>query len=309
MSVATSAIASNDQNEPRVGVEQCSDCEGDNRWENLWEDVLNTLERMKTQITTEAGRVNFDVQRIRAAFNCQSPGNETLSAEQIVVEHAYEQAKSVLSCTQPRGFDQQEEVVDERVEIHHDSEDEALDVQESKAAVASPAEPKERTDLLDLSVSSPMELISPVEVNSATEATTVSSVAAMPPADLLDISLANEEVAGAPQPTIIASFEDKAPMDLLDLSLAQDKSRATPMDAPDLLDLSFVPEQTVPVAPVAAAVQGESMPDNQNMLLQDIVEEKFAQTIQEPVASPAVHDLADLLDFPEDRMPAPVSMA
>jgi hypothetical protein len=76
----------------------------------LWDDLLATLgsalrdvERVKIQIAND---VNVDFERLRSAFNCQHVGHETLSAEQIYVDHAIEQAKGVLgACGAPESAD------------------------------------------------------------------------------------------------------------------------------------------------------------------------------------------------------------
>mmetsp|Transcript_62125 Transcript_62125/g.117759 ORF Transcript_62125/g.117759 Transcript_62125/m.117759 type:complete len:426 (+) Transcript_62125:62-1339(+) len=67
----------------------------------LWEDLLNTMgralrdaERVKGQLANEI--VSIDLEGIRSSFICRPP--QTLSAEQIVVEHVFEQAKSAMSC-------------------------------------------------------------------------------------------------------------------------------------------------------------------------------------------------------------------
>jgi len=139
--------------------------------DNMWEDILSTIgsafrdvERVKTQITSE---IDVDFQRIRSAFNCQAAGQETLSADQIVVEHVYEQAKTVLSCSAPDAADlaSQEEVFDEVVERRNPAElDTAESPQESEELSAKPE--KAPMDLLDLTASvesppqeAPMDLL------------------------------------------------------------------------------------------------------------------------------------------------------
>jgi hypothetical protein len=81
--------------------------------QKLWEDLLSTIgtalrdaERLKDRIAND-----IDLERIRSAFNCQAPGAETLSAEQIVIEHAVEEFKSRLSCGAPTDLDSQEEII------------------------------------------------------------------------------------------------------------------------------------------------------------------------------------------------------
>jgi len=80
--------------------------------DEIWEEVLNTVnaalrdaERIKDSLT------GIDFERIKSAFNCQAPGAETLSAEQIVIEHAFEQAKSVMTCGAPDDLGEFEDVV------------------------------------------------------------------------------------------------------------------------------------------------------------------------------------------------------
>jgi hypothetical protein len=58
---------------------------------------------VKVQIAND---ITFDFERIRSAFNCQNVGHETLSAEQIYVDHAIEQAKGALAaCGAPDAAD------------------------------------------------------------------------------------------------------------------------------------------------------------------------------------------------------------
>lgn len=84
--------------------------------QKLWEDLLSTIgtalrdaERLKDRIAND-----IDLERFRSAFNCQAPGAETLSAEQIVIEHAVEEFKSRLSCGAPTDLDSQEEIIPDR---------------------------------------------------------------------------------------------------------------------------------------------------------------------------------------------------
>jgi len=93
---------------------------------DLWVDMMSTLdsamreaERIKNEVTSE---INIDRnqiyqwgERIKSAFNCQAPGTATLSAEQIVVEHAVEQVKASLNCANPDTSDlHSQEVVFDR---------------------------------------------------------------------------------------------------------------------------------------------------------------------------------------------------
>lgn len=259
--------------------------------DRLWEDILSTLgsalrdvERIKDTVSVEISNVSVDLDRFRSAFNCQSPGNETLSAEQIVVEHAFEQAKSVMSCGAPTDLDSQEEVIAQRYGgpgaddasraggYGAISEDSAPPRAPHEAPMMEEPTPQAPTDLLDLSASTPMEVTRPGSGS---------------PMGLMSLSPVK---AAAAEPMVIASLPEKAPTDLLDLSLHDEadeplvslsSAKAAHPVAPDLLDLSFQPE--------AAAIAGHQ-PTN----LQDIVDVKV-----EPAQSPAVHDLADLLDFGE----------
>jgi hypothetical protein len=92
----------------------CSDAagprSGSTEQDTFWDDLLESLasalrdvERVKVQIAND---VTLEFERIRSAFNCQNVGHETLSAEQIYVDHAIEQAKGALAaCGAPDAAD------------------------------------------------------------------------------------------------------------------------------------------------------------------------------------------------------------
>lgn len=66
-------------------------------------DVFNNLEAASQEIYQALAQIGSNLQvgyqRVKSAFNCQAPEQQTLSAEQIVVEHAWEQVKASLSCS------------------------------------------------------------------------------------------------------------------------------------------------------------------------------------------------------------------
>lgn len=214
--------------------------------DNMWEDILSTIgsafrdvERVKTQITSE---IDVDFQRIRSAFNCQAAGQETLSADQIVVEHVYEQAKTVLSCSAPDAADlaSQEEVFDEVVERRNPAElDTAESPQESEVLTAKPE--KAPMDLLDLTA--PVESSSqeaPMDLLDFSDPVVDEGKASVEVPDLLLVGAAElQEDADLP------SMQKSNPLDSVEPMLGGSSTDTSPPQAVhkpvDLLDLSEQP--------------------------------------------------------------------
>jgi len=230
---------------------------------------------MKTQL--QAATSEIDLQRIRSAFNCQAPGHETLSAEQIVVEHAVSQVKSALSCTAPdtEELHSQEEVI-EPWEDHRSTAGITADSQEESTGLAG---------------------LKPVSVDHAVA--DAAHQVRKEPMDLLD----SADALPADTPVIEASEEyaAKAAVDLLDLSdavPAQVKTEAAGPETPDLLNLS---DSIMPEAPAAATFNQEpsGVPNDQQRNILDIVDLTLGQTPQQVESVQAVHELVDLLDLSE----------
>jgi len=259
--------------------------------DHMWEDFLSTVgsalrdaERIKEQISSE---MDFDLTRIRSAFNCQEPGNATLSAEQIFVEHAVDQVKSTLNCANPDISDlrSQEEVI-ERDPV----EPAVLTVRQQESTNAggqmwssmreAPAEPpseqptviadKPPVDLLDLSAQ--VQHVPAAQQQKPMEQAPVDLLDIpldedeQAPADLLDLPLQEETPpmnlvdmeapirSSLEESAIIANSSEKAPMDLLDLSVTPMYKATNEVAATDyqsLLQLSqslAAPEANEPMA-------------------------------------------------------------
>jgi hypothetical protein len=298
-----------------------------------WEEIKSTIEgalreaeKLKTRIAESAGDINFDMSRIRSAFNCQAPGTETLSAEQIVVEHAVLQVKSALSCTNPETSEQEEVIDSVRVrdgdfessaEVQTpqlqetDSPSELDNQEEHDIQVVEPL--KSVPDLLDLSEAQTPQLQeteSPSEQDDQEHEIQVAEPA-KPVSDLLDLS--EVKTPQLQETDLPAEHDDqqqheiqllepaKAVPDLLDLSDMSancEKVPNTSSEAPDLLDLSG-PAVTVQ-EPLAQEEPADSL-NTQPVDLMDIADPTLGRTHPQIVASPAVHALADLLDFAEER--------
>jgi len=235
--------------------------------EHYWEDILSTLgsalrdcERMKDRITSE---IDFDLERIRSAFNCQNPESATLSAEQIVVEHAVGQVKSALSCSNP--------------DISNLRSHEEVITRDSEVVFNNDRSPVARVDLAtEVQESTTTHKQAPIITDKA-------------PVDLLDLSSKQESVA-----PVEPAFTH---VDLLDLSSTEYESMANDKKAPvDLLDISLQPEVQAQVGlldlaePQAMAAEIKAPVD-----LLDFGEPTVAPGAQEPVAQAAKEELPDLI--------------
>lgn len=252
---------------------------------SIWDDMLSMLqgalrdaERIKDHLVTEC---DVDLERIRSAFNCQEPGNATLSAEQIVVEHAVEQVRSTLNCANPdtSNLHDHEEVIErnprppptppseEQDSAAAEKRDDGFagdDEAPAQSAFEQPAAQEPATDLLDLQakVQEPPAAKQQMPVE-------------QPPVDLLDLSATVQELPGA---------KEQAPADLLDLSLDEGAAKAPVEQAPvDLLDAEFASQEFTPfvsasfpekppmdLMDMAAEVQtpAKSVPEDYESLLQ-----------------------------------------
>lgn len=258
--------------------------------DHMWEDMLSTLgsalrdcERMKNQIQLVTSEIDIDIrprmERIRSAFNCQEAGSATLSAEQIVVEHAYEQVKSALDCRNPDTSELHlhEEVIDRTpVEPEAQQSTPAEPAVPFKASSAfdrevfseSESAPEQHTailektpvDLLDLSGplkeepwaiggQTPTDLL---DISLEDEDEDVAAALVQTPVDLMDLPQHDEPLAASQEiaQTDIANFSEKAPLDLLDMAAEPMKSASdedviiasVPEKNPmDLFDLSTMP--------------------------------------------------------------------
>jgi len=283
---------------------------------SIWEDMLSMLqgalrdaERIKDHLVTEC---DVDLERIRSAFNCQEPGVATLSAEQIVVEHAVEQVRATLNCANPdtSNLHDHEEVIERnpRPPSTPPSEEQdtaaaaekrddgfaADDEAPAKSAFEKPVAQEPATDLLDLQakVQEPpaAEQQMPVE---------------QPPIDLLDLSATVKELPGA---------KEQAPADLLDFSLEEGAAKAPVEQAPvDLLDAEFASQEftpfvsaTFPEKPpmdlmdMAAEMQtpAKSVPEDHDSLLQlsgSSIDPEATQPIVQAILPKVVAEPVDLL--------------
>lgn len=249
---------------------------------SIWDDMLSMLqgalrdaERIKDHLVTEC---DVDLERIRSAFNCQEPGVATLSAEQIVVEHAVEQVRATLNCANPdtSNLHDHEEVIERnpRPPPTPPSEDTAAAEKRddgfaadeapakpafekpveapAKSAFEKPVAQEPATDLLDLQakVQEPpaAEQQMPVE---------------QPPIDLLDLSATVKELPGA---------KEQAPADLLDFSLEEGAAKAPVEQAPvDFLDAEFASQEFTPFV-------SASLPEKPPMDLMDMAAEMQTPT-------------------------------
>jgi hypothetical protein len=224
----------------------------------FWEDVVCSLggafrdiERVKAQLARE---ISADFERIRSALNCQEVGSETLSAEQIVVEHAVEQVKSLgvfASCQAPDGPELEEVVVASSVSGPQASEHvlEKADPQLSEPTIAKcPIEDCANLtqDLLDLTVPAVSEAAA------KQESTPRESPAALE-VDLLDLSdskqpghVQNCQEDAIPAPELVPppqeprTLEDMSLLDLSDnAQVCYEENGAQTTEAmPDLLDFA-----------------------------------------------------------------------
>jgi len=234
--------------------------------DHLWEDFLSTVgsalrdaEKLKGQASVQLGEMSNDFERMKSAFNCQAPGNETLSAEQIFIEHTFEQAKSTLSCSGPDAADlhAHEEVIPSSAVAPEVLETrapvESVQALQTSIALAQETPPMAASEnFLDLSQAAkaaPMDLLDLSD-------TGMVKVAPKNATDLLDLSdLFAPEVKAPSADTQCVNFLDigdptlgeGAQQKIVDATLGQGAhgSAATPKvhEIADLLDFSEQPDQ------------------------------------------------------------------
>jgi len=274
---------------------------------SMLQGALRDAERIKDHLVTEC---DVDLERIRSAFNCQEPGVATLSAEQIVVEHAVEQVRATLNCANPdtSNLHDHEEVIErnprppptppseEQDTAAAEKRDDgfAADEASAKSAFEKPVAQEPATDLLDLQakVQEPPAAEQQMPVD-------------QPRVDLLDLSATVKELPGA---------KEQAPADLLDFSLEAGAAKAPVEQAPvDLLDAEFASQEftpfvsaTFPEKPpmdlmdMAAEMQtpAKSVPEDHESLLQlsgSSIGPEAAQPIVQAILPKVVAEPVDLL--------------
>jgi len=272
----------------------CSTCapaaRGDTN-DTFWEDLLNTMgsalrdaERIKGRLANEI--VNIDLERIKSTFTCQAP--QTLSAEVIVIEHAFEQAKTALSCSKPDISDlhSQEEV------FHHSALQQNSTTAEDGGA--KPASDEQTNVDNGGNVNLAPELSSTSGPKPGTDEAKPSGAGI---ADLLDLDepvVAPKADASSVPAAGAVQDETKDLLDLLDLPAQETPASSTPeanvvtnlgQDASeDLLDMASLPVVQAPVS---------------------ITTEANAGTSQASSAAPeASENLADIVSMPVLEKPA-----
>eukprot|EP00929_Paragymnodinium_shiwhaense_P022821 TRINITY_DN14462_c0_g1_i2.p1 TRINITY_DN14462_c0_g1~~TRINITY_DN14462_c0_g1_i2.p1 ORF type:complete len:311 (-),score=93.08 TRINITY_DN14462_c0_g1_i2:170-1102(-) len=208
------------------------------RRESTWDDILtmdiiSVLVAAGQDIAAKAGEVaddfKHDIERVKAAFNCQEPERATLSAERIAVEHAVAEAEAQVgslfaSCSAPQ-FDPDEVVIDDT--RHEPGEDTVVckpkknkkrkEQEDEKSEVADNAEeeaPKKDEEAqarqTEGSQDSPRSVVCEAAAGQAETAPVV--------ADLLDFD-AECAVASAPATTGAAASSNQSTVkDLIDLT-------------------------------------------------------------------------------------------
>lgn len=310
----------------------CSTCAPQARSEqedHTWEEMLSTIgsalrdaERLKSNI---GNQVHSDFGRIRSAFNCQSPDSATLSAEQIVVEHAMEQVKTVMSCAGPDSDELQEHEVEigrsPEVEGGAAASRDSTELMESAEPTAPPSASKEhgteQTDMLNLS-------------DGVTQEAAV--IGAQPKQgglnlldddfDLLDLSDAAppaetnmlSHVTEATVQEKVAPFPAQQEASLLDISdPTVDKDvQAAPFPGHQEASLLDISDPTIDkdvqaptnllVEPAVVVDQSLGVPENYGLL--DIPDSTLDKVVQEPAPTQKVTALVDLLDFAEPVAPS-----
>jgi len=144
------------------------------------DDILSLISAafgQASQTLNEMTRdIDLDLERIKAMFNCQAPGQETLNAEQIVVEHAISQVRSTLTCQAPDSS----QLTRDEIEVDTSSvaqsqslPHEEVQPDQDEAMIAADAVSKDPANLLDLSDPLPTQeqpkCVSSVEVQSRIE--------------------------------------------------------------------------------------------------------------------------------------------
>eukprot|EP00928_Gymnodinium_smaydae_P029365 TRINITY_DN22136_c0_g1_i1.p1 TRINITY_DN22136_c0_g1~~TRINITY_DN22136_c0_g1_i1.p1 ORF type:complete len:222 (-),score=66.47 TRINITY_DN22136_c0_g1_i1:74-739(-) len=173
-------------------------------------DTANDLSSLGSRILED---FRNDLERIKAAFNCQDPQRATLSAERLAVEHAISEIQSTMpSCCQaPSDLHDAEFVVDDvQPQEHEQSQKQKRDAapEEREEQRETPQEPvnaatavaaSETVDLLDLSADVDAGDRKAVASQAAAPAPRAAPAAPAPaPAalpDLLDFEAAGERAA------------------------------------------------------------------------------------------------------------------
>jgi len=157
--------------------------------------------------------IDLDLERIKAMFSCQAPGQETLSAEQIVVEHAISQVRSTLTCQAPDSS----QLTRDEIEVDTSSvaqsqslPHEEVQPDQDEAMIAADAVSKDPANLLDLSDPLPTQEQPKARECSLLDTNTVK------PTDLLDLS--NPVPVQSELVLLGAGPACTQPSDLLDLS-------------------------------------------------------------------------------------------
>lgn len=266
--------------------------------DHVWYEILSTIgsalrdaERIKGQISSQ---VHTDIGRIRSAFNCQNPESATLSAEQIVVEHAVQQARSALSCAGP-----------------DDSELHAHEIEVGRDPIGvdpAPAGPQqERTH-----AARPTQLtsVSEVQTKDQTDILSLSDGLVREKTDLLDV---NSQSQG------LLDLSDSAPTGGVDMLLAPTAAAVQEyaVSIPDNQQTNLLVihdteickdvqgQMNLPMEPNSSAVQEElaGVPGEKHVNLLDISDAPL--TLQDPAPAQAVNNLDDLIDFGEPAVPSP----
>lgn len=283
---------------------------------SAWDDILTTdilsaigaaSEDLSQVVSQMATNIRGELERVKSAFNCQAPERETLSAEQIVVDHAMGQVKSVLLCGAPDKADLAESEVVVTSEPLKEEPSDALPTEETSGPLPTEAPPElqKPSDLLDLSAPPPPPPPSALVCEAA-------ATAAVPSVDALGVTDVPTETAAPEVSTDLFDLSEPTPVPVtVDLNLPA----ATPAAPADLFDLSEPPLAAAVVESNPAAVVCAHVPTD----LFDLSEPP-APTTSAPLivqadlsAAPAValadrqqQPLIDLLDLsePVDAAPA-----